>query len=161
VPTKFTHKAIIILGAAFVLSLTACGSPAPMTDQQPPGGNPPTRSAAAVAKGLIGTPYHYGGASPERGFDCSGLVYYSYRHAGIKVPRTTGNLFASSFPVDPRALRQGDLLFFSIKGKISHVGIYVGNNTFVHAPSTGKKVSYASLNNPYWQEHLVRAGRLF
>jgi len=117
--------------------------------------------AVAIARQMIGTPYHYGGASPERGFDCSGLVYYSFKHAGINAPRTTETLYRSSFPVDPSALRQGDLLFFRIAGRVSHVGIYIGGDKFLHAPSSGKVVSYASLNDPYWRSHLLRAGRLF
>jgi cell wall-associated NlpC family hydrolase len=117
--------------------------------------------AVDIARQMVGTPYRYGGSSPQSGFDCSGLVYYSYRHAGINVPRTTQKLYRDTFQVDPRALQPGDLLFFSIQGKVSHVGIYVGGMRFLHSPSSGKVVSYASLSNPYWREHLIRAGRLF
>jgi murein DD-endopeptidase len=120
-----------------------------------------THPAVAVAKRMLGMPYHYGGASPQRGFDCSGLVYYSFKQAGINAPRTTQTLYRNAFAVEPTALRQGDLLFFRIDGKISHVGLYVGGNVFVHAPSSGKVVSYASLDTPYWHERLIKAGRLF
>lgn len=144
-----------------VLALVGCGGDEALQYRQQTGARSPMHSAVTVAQQLVGTPYHYGGTSPSRGFDCSGLVYYSYQRAGLDVPRTTDGLYDSTFPVDPRALRQGDLLFFSIKGKVSHVGLYVGKGKFVHAPSSGKKVSYASIENPYWREHLVRAGRLF
>jgi cell wall-associated NlpC family hydrolase len=146
-----------------LLTLAGCSSPAPKPYKFKPAATAPAAShpAVKIAEKMIGTPYHYGGASPSRGFDCSGLVYYSYRHAGIMVPRTTHLLYQDTFPVDPRALRQGDLLFFNIRGKVSHVGIYVGGHTFVHSPSSGKVVSYASLDNPYWRKHLVSAGRLF
>ncbi len=79
----------------------------------------------------------------------------------MNTPRTTKTLYDSTFTVDPSALQQGDLLFFDIEGKVSHVGLYIGGKTFVHAPSSGKKVSYASMDNPYWRERLVKAGRLF
>jgi len=143
---------------------TACSSPEPKPDAFQPAAstvNAISHPAVAVAEQMIGKPYHYGGASPDKGFDCSGLVFYAFQHAGIKVPRTSHTQFVDAFPVNPHALRQGDLLFFSISGKISHVGIYIGNNTFIHAPSSGKAVSYASLSNPYWRDHLIKAGRLF
>ena len=112
-----------------------------------------------IASGMLGVPYHYGGASP-RGFDCSGLVYYAYRKAGISVPRTTSAQFHSAHPVNRSRLQPGDLLFFRLTSRpVSHVGIYAGEGRFIHAPSRGKQVSYASLNNPYWQKHIVAAGR--
>ena len=112
-----------------------------------------------IAAGLLGVPYQYGGASP-RGFDCSGLVYYSYRKAGIQVPRTTGAQFHYARPVQRSRLRPGDLLFFRLTSRaVSHVGIYAGNSRFIHAPSRGKRVSYGSLDNPYWQQRIVAAGR--
>lgn len=162
VPGKtYRHVAIALL---CMLPLAACSSQAPRPVAFQPSSDTLqniSHPAVAVAEQMIGKPYHYGGASPDRGFDCSGLVFYAFRHAGINVPRTSHTQYLDAFPVDPHALRQGDLLFFSIRGKVSHVGIYIGGNTFIHAPSSGKAVSYASLQNPYWREHLVRAGRLF
>ncbi|MGB5339275.1 MAG: C40 family peptidase [Gammaproteobacteria bacterium] len=112
-----------------------------------------------IATGMLGVPYHYGGASP-RGVDCSGLVYYAYRKAGIEVPRTTGAQFNYAQPVRRSSLRPGDLLFFRLTSRsVSHVGIYAGGRRFIHAPSRGKRVSYASLDNPYWQQRIVAAGR--
>ena len=148
--------------ALLILVLAGCGSAEPLPyGNQSFRGDPATSTAVNFARKQVGKPYRYGGYSPQSGFDCSGLVYYSFQSAGLDVPRTTDGLYDSTFPVDPRALRQGDLLFFSIEGKVSHVGIYVGKGSFVHAPSSGKKVSYATLENPYWRDHLVRAGRLF
>lgn len=113
----------------------------------------------AVAQKMIGTPYRYGGATP-RGFDCSGLVYYSYRKAGLSVPRTSYDQFRQSQPVHLSNLQPGDLLFFRLDDiKPSHVGIYEGEGRFVHAPSSGKQVSYASLDSPYWGSKVVGAGR--
>lgn len=114
--------------------------------------------AAAVALQQVGIPYRYGGSTPS-GFDCSGLVHYSYARAGKSVPRTTQGLWASLAPVDTRRMRVGDLLFFKIAGKMSHVGMYLGKGRFVHAPSTGRVVSVASLESDYYRRALIRAGR--
>jgi murein DD-endopeptidase len=113
----------------------------------------------AIAHDMVGAPYRYGGSSP-RGFDCSGLVYYSYREAGLQVPRTTGEQYRQSERISLASLQRGDLLFFRIsRAKISHVGIYAGDGRFIHAPSGGKQVSYASLNDPYWKSRVIGAGR--
>ena len=114
--------------------------------------------AAAVALDQVGTPYRYGGSSPN-GFDCSGLVQYSYFRAGKRVPRTTGQLWSSTAAVDRNELRIGDVLFFKVEGKMSHVGLYLGGRRFVHAPSSGRAVSVASLDSPFYKSALLRAGR--
>ena len=113
------------------------------------------------ALNMLGTPYRYGGSSPA-GFDCSGLVYYSHRQAGIELPRTAQEQRNRSRPVPGRGLQPGDLVFFRLAGRrVDHVGIYAGNGHFVHAPSRGKQVSMASLDNPYWQQRLVGAGHYY
>ncbi len=114
--------------------------------------------AAAVALEQVGVPYRYGGASPS-GFDCSGLVHYSYSHAGKALPRTTAGLWAELAPVETGGMRAGDLLFFSIEGKMSHVGMYLGGGRFVHAPSSGRAVSIESLDSDFYRHALIRAGR--
>lgn len=114
---------------------------------------------ARTATEMIGVPYVYGGRTPK-GFDCSGLVYYSYQQAGLSVPRTSQEQFKAARRVSLSDAQPGDLLFFRGGRKISHVAIYIGNGYFVHAPSTGKLVSVASLNNSYYREHFDRAGRL-
>ena len=114
-----------------------------------------------IAKKQLGKPYHYGGRSPRTGFDCSGLVQYSYKMAGIKVPRTTQQLYNAARPVKRQHLKAGDLVFFRInRYKISHVGLYLGNNQFIHAPSTGKRVNIANINDHYWRKRFSRGGRL-
>ncbi len=116
----------------------------------------------AVARSMLGIPYHYGGRHPDNGFDCSGLVYYSHLQAGIQLPRTSYAQFKSSRPVSRKHLIPGDLVFFRIRrNKISHVGIYLGNGRFIHAPSSGKEVSIGSMSNPYWQKRFARGGRVF
>ena len=114
-----------------------------------------------IAQSYLGYPYRYGGHTPSAGFDCSGLVYHVHQQAGVKLPRTARAQYKSSKPVSKKHLRPGDLLFFKIsRDKITHVGIYLGNNKFIHAPSSGKRVSIASLENPYWKRRFVRGGRI-
>ena len=115
--------------------------------------------AAAVALGQVGTPYRYGGQTPA-GFDCSGLVHYAYGQAGIPVPRTTGALWSSARPVPREELRPGDVLFFSIAGKMQHVGLYVGEGRFAHAPSSGRTVTVESLSADFYRQAFLRGGRL-
>jgi len=114
--------------------------------------------AAAVALQQVGIPYRYGGSTTS-GFDCSGLVQYSYGRAGKNVPRTTGQLWSATSAVQKNKLRPGDLLFFSIDGKMSHVGMYVGGQRFVHAPSSGRSVSVANLNSAFYSSAFIRGGR--
>lgn len=117
--------------------------------------------AVSAAKEMLGIPYLYGGQTPDTGFDCSGLVVYSYTHAGVSLPRTAYGQFKVSQPISKENLKIGDLLFFRVsRTRISHVGIYLGNNRFIHAPSTGKLVSIARLDDPYWQKRFIRAGRI-
>jgi cell wall-associated NlpC family hydrolase len=109
---------------------------------------------------MIGVPYRYGGADPRRGFDCSGLVFYTYTSNGIAVPRTSQEQFKAARKIALTKARQGDLVFFQDQEKLSHVGIYLGDGLFVHAPSSGNTVSVASLDTPYYQRQLVGVGRL-
>jgi len=115
--------------------------------------------AVTFAKQMLGAPYRYGGSTPK-GFDCSGLVYYSYSKAGYPIGRDSKSQIAQTITIDPRDLRPGDLVFFDIKGSNTHIGIYIGDGQFIHAPSSGKRVSYSSMDEQYWREHFVRAGRL-
>lgn len=115
--------------------------------------------AALTAQSMLGMPYKWGGHTP-RGFDCSGLVYYSYGRAGATIPRTSRQLFNASTPVALKHARAGDLVFFRHAGKLSHVGIYLDDGRFIHAPSTGKRVQIASLHGGYYERNFIRAGRL-
>jgi cell wall-associated NlpC family hydrolase len=142
--------------AAFGLIVFALGgcSSAPKQPEADAGAR-----AARHALEMQGKPYRAGGNSP-RGFDCSGLVQYSYARANMRLPRSTSGQWANSRAVPRKDIRPGDLLFFHEEGKRnSHVAIYVGSNRFVHAPSSGKKVSTASLNERYWSRNFSAARR--
>ena len=110
---------------------------------------------AIHALGLVGTPYRYGGNTPEDGFDCSGLIGYVYRsRAGVAPPRTVAQLNGSGAPVYGDDLRTGDQVVFG-GARPTHAGIYVGQGRFVHAPSTGGEVRLDRLNGPYWSRQTV------
>lgn len=145
----------LIAGLASLV-LAGCASPVPKAAER----GPAATGAADQAAKMVGKPYRYGGASPA-GFDCSGLVQYSFRQAGRSVPRSTEEQRGASRLVKTSALQRGDLLFFHQEGKKnSHVGIYVGGGEFVHAPSSGKQVRRDRLDSPYWRQHLSEARRI-
>jgi len=158
------NNLIFTLTITMLGSLAGCSSNAIDESGRSPSKQPVSRSqslgerAAAVALEQVGVPYRYGGAT-RSGFDCSGLVQYSYRSAGKSMPRTTGQLWSSTSTVRRQDLQIGDLLFFSIEGKMSHVGMYLGGQRFVHAPSSGRKVAVAKLNSPYYSAAFIRGGR--
>jgi cell wall-associated NlpC family hydrolase len=121
------------------------------------------RDVLQRALGLLGTPYRWGGSSPDSGFDCSGLVGYVFRNAlGIELPRVSREMAKAGEPVADRAsLSAGDLVFFSrTGGEVDHVGIYVGEGRFVHAPRTGRDVTVSSLDTGYWSEKFLEARRV-
>ena len=115
---------------------------------------------AELAKDMVGTRYRYGGTDPVDGFDCSGLVFYTYGQAGYEVPRTSRELFRATRKISVGDADPGDLMFFQDETKLSHVGIYLGDGWFVHAPASGQRVAVANLDSPYYQQHLVAVGRL-
>ncbi len=110
---------------------------------------------------LIGTPYRWGGNTPEGGFDCSGLVHFVFRDAvGLNLPRTTQELAALAAPRITRSdLRAGDLLVFGGSAGVEHVGIHVGDGRFVHAPTTGGTVRIDHLDDRYWRPRFLFARR--
>ena len=164
----------LLLSAGICLLLVACGGkdtvrlnpPSPASQPYWPSVQPVDPAAANAvlmrAIGLVGTPYTYGGNTPQSGFDCSGLVSYVYRDMlELRLPRTSRELAAMQGPrIDPNKLTAADLVFFGSTGNVSHVGIYVGEGRFVHAPSSGGTVRLDHLDGPYWREHYSGAKRV-
>jgi cell wall-associated NlpC family hydrolase len=161
----------VLLLAILTLLLTSCASTPPnssqTTDRQqitkPRSyeGADKGLTIADIAQSMVGINYRYGGSHPDEGFDCSGLVFYSHTQIGEQVPRVSYAQLAASDEVSEQDLKPGDLLFYRINGKPSHVGIYIGQGQFVHAPSSGKKVRVSSMSNVYFKPRLIRAGRLY
>jgi cell wall-associated NlpC family hydrolase len=159
--TRRLSSASRLLGVVLLLAMLAACTPF-----QP--GMPGEGSAAdpgievlRAAEAQIGAPYRWGGAGPDA-FDCSGLVAYAHRYIGLSVPRTAAEQFASAVPVSRRDLRPGDLVFFRLDGgAVSHVGIYAGGERFVHAPKAGGRVGSASLDDDWYRQRFVGAGRFY
>lgn len=144
--------------------LTGCAAPNFMrgdsVSEQPP--SPQAREVVLHAMAQLGVRYRYGGASPASGFDCSGLVQYVFSQAtGLALPRTTFDIARVGDRVGRRQLQPGDLVFFNTQRQpYSHVGIYLGNQRFIHAPSEGGRVEVVTLANRYWDSRFNGARRL-
>jgi cell wall-associated NlpC family hydrolase len=110
-----------------------------------------------TAERFIGVPYRWGGESTTDGFDCSGLTMVVYQLNGLELPRTSADQWRTGRPVGPNEISQGDLVFFSTRGggRVSHVGIYIGGDTFLHAPSRGNPIQTASLSSDYYRARYV------
>jgi len=132
----------------------------PQTQPAPAVADSVASRAADSALAMLGKPYRRTGNTPV-GFDCSGLVQYSYSRVGVTLPRETQAQRLEGRPVPASELRRGDLVFFDQEGKkSSHVGLYIGHGRFVHAPSTGGRVRTDGLEADYWRSHFVEARRI-
>ncbi|HFC0002964.1 TPA: C40 family peptidase [Neisseria gonorrhoeae] len=140
-------------------------------DEQPvlPVNRAPARRAGNAdeligsAMGLLGIAYRYGGTSVSTGFDCSGFMQHIFKRAmGINLPRTSAEQARMGAPVARSELQPGDMVFFRTLGgsRISHVGLYIGNNRFIHAPRTGKNIEITSLSHKYWSGKYAFARRV-
>ena len=154
------HRTLVLFALSLLLALAGCSStprvgsegadlPSTLTPEQ-------AADITIYAVGLVGTPYRYGGNTPDSGFDCSGLIAYIYRtRAGVASPRTVAKMQGWGRPVTPEALRSGDLVLFAQRNEVTHAGIYVGAGRFVHAPSTGGEVRLDQLNSRDWAAQQV------
>lgn len=161
---------ITLIALAALLGACSSRAPAPapvvrpVVSNAPSGFSPVAEDVLFRALGLVGTPYRWGGNTPDSGFDCSGLIAYVYRDAaGISLPRSTREMIGMRAPnVGADALQTGDLIFFATNGgsQVSHAGIYVGEGRFVHAPATGGTVKLDTLSKAYWQKAYLSAKRV-
>lgn len=167
------RRPLALAAVVACLVLTGCAgttqrAAAPSASAPPPRpaitpDNPAAAHAVVIrAIGLVGTPYRYGGNTPEGGFDCSGLVNYVYHDMlDLRLPRTSRELANYQGPrIAADRLTSGDLVFFGSRGNVTHVGIYVGEGRFVHAPSSGGTVRLDHLDGHYWRDHYTGARRI-
>lgn len=169
------RAATAAVATVLALVVAGCGGPAARSDP-PRAAVVATRDWTAMASidpasanavlmraiSLVGTPYRYGGNTPESGFDCSGLVNYVYRDMlDLRLPRTSRELADYQGPkIQPERLATADLVFFGSGGQVSHVGIYIGEGRFVHAPSSGGTVRLDHLDGVYWRANYSGAKRV-
>ena len=158
-----------ILACGLALLLAACGSLSPTPDKVPTTASArPAASSSALdvtlyALGLIDTGYRFGGKNPEAGLDCSGMVSYVFnRAAGLRLSGSAADIARQGKPIERDALRPGDLVFFNTRNApFTHVGIYIGDERFVHAPSTNGRVRIDQLNARYYAQRFEAARTYF
>ena len=161
-----------VLIATFLLAACSSGpaprpvsptTPSATITQAPRPGSPQGNEVVLYALGLIDTGYRFGGKNPEAGLDCSGMVSYIYgRAAGLKVNGSAADIARGGRSVEREALRPGDLVFFNTRGRsYSHVGIYIGDARFVHAPSTNGRVRIDHLQDRYYAQRYEAARSYF
>ena len=156
-----------LLSLALVSLISACSTTAPSRQGKYKGKTPqnvsvaagPNRDVAVYAMQFLGTPYRYGGNTPDSGFDCSGLTMTVYQLNGLDLPRHSRTQYDAGDSIAREDLQKGDLVFFDTRGrgKVSHVGIYIGAGRFIHAPSSGKKIRIDALSSDYYARRFVGA----
>lgn len=158
---RVIFHAMALLVVVCLLAAQGCG-------KVTTGGGGPVRygelsgpNVVKTARSQIGAPYKYGGVSPNTGFDCSGLIQWSYNQYGVKVPRRASEQAKAGRAVKKSELRHGDIVVFRISGRSGiHTGMYSGNGKFIHSPSAGRKIREDSLNADYWKRRYVSARRV-
>lgn len=167
---------VLLVGGMLLLAACASHSRRPeptYKDSRSSLANLPARAPAGAtgtandvlfrAIALVGTPYRWGGNTPDGGFDCSGLVDYIYRNAaGLALPHSSREMsqMSGGRVREMTELMSGDLVFFGGSTGISHVGVYVGKGRFVHAPNSGGTVRLDDIDGPYWRDHFEFGKRL-
>jgi len=143
----------VVLPAALTLCLTACAGPARR-------GSSSGATLAETARGQLGARYKFGGRSPGEGFDCSGLAWWTHSRHGLRIPATSFGQFEGGRKIGRKRLMPGDLLFFTTyREGPSHVGVYTGRGTFIHAPKDGSRVREDRLSDAYWERRYLGARR--
>ena len=144
------------------LALAAAAGLWPVTGGAAETGAADTLEPHAIATGWLGARYRYGGRSPDIGFDCSGLVAHAFERArGITLPRDAAGQSKVGVPVKRSALAPGDLVFYNTRNRAySHVGIYLGEGRFIHAPRPGQRVRVESIHAQYWRDRFNGARRI-
>jgi cell wall-associated NlpC family hydrolase len=164
-PLAVATEASALLDADLADALAAAASDAPAVAEAAPAEAPAHRSLRQVladfAVTLRDIRYRRGGREPTTGFDCSGFVRYVFRHSvGQDLPTDSASQFQAGAKIARGEMKTGDLVFFRTRGKrVSHVGIYLDNGRFIHAPSAGKRVSINSLDETYWAKRFAGAKR--
>ncbi|WP_445256248.1 C40 family peptidase [Nocardioides aurantiacus] len=145
-PRAFVHLFVMLLVAAGLVLAGPAGDASAATSTK-------VRNATNIALNQVGDPYRYGGTGPNA-FDCSGLIYYSYRKAGISVPRTSGQQAAHARRIAKSNLRRGDLMFFQNGGRVYHAAVFLGwkdgRAQLLHSPGTGKRVQVVRTWTTQW-----------
>jgi cell wall-associated NlpC family hydrolase len=158
------RRSLIFAACVLACFLSACGGVPTATESAPAASarhdSALGREISLHALGLIGTGYRFGGKNPEAGLDCSGMVSYVFQQAGIRIAGSAADIARRGRPVDRRDLHPGDLVFFNTRGApFTHVGVFIGDGRFVHAPSTRGRVRIDRMNAPYYAKrfHAARA----
>lgn len=165
-PSQSIQAICRILRASFYislcLSLTGCGFLSFSSNSDDFPASPKKETVIKTACSQIGKKYKAGGASPHKGFDCSGLVWWSYRQHGITVPRITVDQAKAGRPVSRKHARPGDIMVFKTSNSPHglHTGLYYGKGKFVHSPSSGKRVTLQKLAGSWWDNKLVAIRRI-
>ena len=164
---KMRASVLIAVSLLFAL-LAACSGPPPRSEASsgtiaPAAISEKGNEVALYALGLIDTGYRFGGKNPEAGLDCSGMVSYIYSQAaGLSVRGSAADIARSSRPIERDALRPGDLVFFNTRNRpFSHVGIYLGDARFIHAPSSNGRVRIDRLSDSYYAQRFEAARTFF
>lgn len=161
------HRSIRLLALFTVLALLftfGCAwKQAPVRGSS--GGSAASQKSQGIldtARATLGTPYRYGGAAPETGFDCSGLTYWVFSRHGIRLPRVSWKQLKAGQTVQWGHLSPADLVFFrtSRLGKSLHVGIYSGKGMFIHSPKAGGQVREETMRSPYWRNRFIQGQRI-
>lgn len=158
---RLCAKGLSVAGFCLLLAclaaLSGCTLPGGKRDASLSGGSAAGSAISRTALSAVGTRYTYGGDAPSTGFDCSGLVCWSYGTNGVRLPRTAREQSGMGRSVSKSALKPGDLVVFRTNSGM-HTGIYTGKGKFVHSPGTGKRVRVDSIHDEYWRKRFV-AGR--